>query len=124
MCDGSSYPVSQYQQLYAVIGNKFGGDEINFNVPNYSGKFLEMDTTKELGTDIEAGLPNHTHTSLVAADRNGNPDGGGDSGGGRQYWRYSTTQYPTSVVVETDTPYGKSSTVQPPASVVNYFIKY
>lgn len=37
LCDGSSYPVSQYQQLYTVIGNKFGGDETNFNVPDLVG---------------------------------------------------------------------------------------
>lgn len=51
------------------------------------------------GNFIPESLPNHIHTSLVASNRDGNPDGGADSGGGRQYWRYATTQYNTSGVI-------------------------
>lgn len=126
LCDGSEYSRIDYANLFAIIGTTFGqGDgSTTFNVPNYSGRFLMMDSTKTIGTNIEAGLPDHIHTSLVASDRNGNPDGGADSGGGRHYWRYATTQYNTTAASADNSIYGNSTTVQPPASIVNYFIKY
>jgi microcystin-dependent protein len=36
-CDGRSIPVSQYQALYAVIGNTYGGNQAAFNLPNMNG---------------------------------------------------------------------------------------
>ena len=35
ICDGASYKVAEYPDLYAVIGNTYGGDTDNFNVPDY-----------------------------------------------------------------------------------------
>lgn len=35
LCDGASYKVADYPHLYAVIGNTYGGDTENFNVPDY-----------------------------------------------------------------------------------------
>ena len=35
LCDGASYKVADYPHLYAVIGNIYGGDSTNFNVPDY-----------------------------------------------------------------------------------------
>ena len=35
LCDGTSYKVADYPDLYAVIGNTYGGDTENFNVPDY-----------------------------------------------------------------------------------------
>ncbi len=34
LCDGTSLSVAQNQVLYALIGNRFGGDNVNFNLPN------------------------------------------------------------------------------------------
>lgn len=34
LCDGASLPVNSYQALYSLIGNKFGGNNVNFNLPN------------------------------------------------------------------------------------------
>lgn len=37
-CNGTTYPIAQYQALFSLIGNKFGGDGINtFAVPNMQG---------------------------------------------------------------------------------------
>lgn len=36
-CEGQSLPVNQNQGLYGVIGNKFGGDATNFNLPDLRG---------------------------------------------------------------------------------------
>ena len=35
LADGASYPTADYPHLYAVIGNTYGGDSTNFNVPDY-----------------------------------------------------------------------------------------
>jgi microcystin-dependent protein len=44
--------------LYNIIGNTYGGDAENFNMPNLVDKFIQGSTTS--GTDKEAGLPNIT----------------------------------------------------------------
>jgi len=40
LCDGSTYPVTQYPNLAAAIGNNFGGSGSNFFVPDLRGRFL------------------------------------------------------------------------------------
>ncbi len=35
VCDGQSVAVADYPDLYAVIGNTYGGDTASFNVPDY-----------------------------------------------------------------------------------------
>ena len=40
VCDGSSHPVATYPNLHAAIGNTFGGDATNFNVPDLRGEFI------------------------------------------------------------------------------------
>ena len=35
LANGASYKVADYPDLYAVIGNTYGGDTENFNVPDY-----------------------------------------------------------------------------------------
>jgi microcystin-dependent protein len=37
-CNGQSIPVASYMTLYSIIGNLYGGNTTNFNVPNLSGK--------------------------------------------------------------------------------------
>jgi microcystin-dependent protein len=34
LCDGRSLNASQNAALYALLGNKFGGNNIAFNIPN------------------------------------------------------------------------------------------
>lgn len=36
-CCGQSLPVSQNQALYSIIGNTFGGNNINFQLPDLRG---------------------------------------------------------------------------------------
>jgi microcystin-dependent protein len=40
LCDGTTYAVSQYEALFNLIGNKYGGDGVNnFCVPDLRGRF-------------------------------------------------------------------------------------
>ena len=126
LCDGTSYSVSDYPNLFNVIGYTFGGSGDNFNVPNYKGKFLQMiNDSQTLGQNIKAGLPNITGhfggvagTSVSGAFSIDKTDISLASGtnGTRQYLSFNASR--------SSSIYGKSNTVQPPASIVNYFIKY
>ena len=40
LCDGTSYLVSDYQNLFNIIGYAYGGSGLNFNVPNMKNSFL------------------------------------------------------------------------------------
>ncbi len=40
LCDGKSLEVSQYPDLFAVLGYLYGGGEDNFKIPDYRGIFL------------------------------------------------------------------------------------
>ena len=39
-CDGSSVPVSIYEDLFDAIGYTYGGSGANFTIPSYQGMFL------------------------------------------------------------------------------------
>ena len=142
LCDGTSYSVSDYPNLFNVIGYTFGGSGDNFNVPNYKGKFLQMiNDNQSLGQEIEAGLPNvdmsgsfylvEAHGRFIGLQNNTGSISGNDSGaienanGGAD----TGSNAPRKIIINGNlnsynSIYGKSNTVQPPASIVNYFIKY
>lgn len=80
LCDGATYSVSTYPELYSVIGTTYGGVlDVNFKVPDLTGKFIRMlggnadilgatqiDAIKShsiTGTAESAG--NHTHTGAT-----------------------------------------------------------
>ena len=82
LCDGSTYSISLYPELYSTIGNTYGGIAgVNFKVPDLTGKFIRMlggnadilsatqiDAIKShsiTGTAGSAG--NHTHTGTTGS---------------------------------------------------------
>jgi microcystin-dependent protein len=38
LCDGASYSISNYPDLYEIIGDTYGGSSVAFNVPNFAGR--------------------------------------------------------------------------------------
>ena len=60
LANGASVLRTQYDKLFALIGTKFGAaDEAHFNLPNLHHRFIEGTTTlSEVGSYVEAGLPN------------------------------------------------------------------
>lgn len=139
LCDGASYPTADYPDLYAVIGNTYGGDTENFNVPNLVDKFIQGSTTS--GTEKEAGLPNITGSIGNSGSANDQFLSDSTSAGIKTKGALSITGYAskTSMANGSDnynTPtgfgfdasksnaiYGKSNTVQPPALTMVYIIK-
>ena len=61
LANGASVLRTQYDKLFALIGTKFGAaDEAHFNLPNLHHRFIEGTTTlSEVGSYVEAGLPNN-----------------------------------------------------------------
>ena len=64
LANGASVLRTQYDKLFALIGTKFGVvDEAHFNLPNLHHRFIEGTTTlSEVGSYVEAGLPNISGT--------------------------------------------------------------
>lgn len=90
LCDGRSLPVTGNQALYSLIGNQFGGDTKNFNLPDLRGATI-VGALAQTGFPATIGarggketitlttdqIPPHTHT-LFAVDANatGGPSNG------------------------------------------------
>jgi len=127
LCDGASYKVADYPHLYAVIGNTYGGDSTNFNVPNLVDKFIQGSNTS--GTEKEAGLPNITgyledaRGAVVTEKSTGALTGSYETTGGTGRVDNGTNSKIYLDASKSNAIYGNSDTVQPPALTMVYIIK-
>lgn len=137
MCNGAAVSRTTYANLFAVIGTTYGegNGSTTFTLPNLTDRFIQGSSTA--GTIKEAGLPNITGTILsvgedfglfapmevtttgafVRGNEKGRRRGGGDS----------STFNPTTLTFDaskSNSVYGASNTVQPPAVAMRYYIKY
>lgn len=131
-CDGREVSRTEYSALFNVIGTSFGnGDTINtFNVPDLRKRFLEG-ANGNVGTRHKAGLPNIGGTLYFDIGTSGSSGYGalkdthyknvagyvGVPGNGKMAILEINASKSNSI-------YGNSDTVQPPAVCVNYIIKY
>ncbi|HYI48818.1 MAG TPA: phage tail protein [Allosphingosinicella sp.] len=60
VADGSTLPVQEYPDLFGLIGNAFGGEEVVFNLPNLTGR-------TPIGVGEPLGLPAVSLGQAVAA---------------------------------------------------------
>lgn len=77
LCNGQLLLINQYQALYSLIGNKYGGDGItNFALPDLRGRIpihlssqypIASNGGTEKITLTETNLPAHTH--IVSANK-------------------------------------------------------
>lgn len=127
LCDGSEIKISEYEDLYNIIGTTFGQtDSTTFSLPDLIGKTLfgkKSDNT--LGEELEAGLPNITGSGIWSKEQSvsgaiytswTNNFSGTTEGGTGRYNEFDASR--------SNSIYGKSTTVQPPAIVTNFVIKY
>lgn len=126
LANGASYKVVDYPDLYAVIGNTYGGDTENFNVPNLVDKFIQGSTTS--GEEKEAGLPNITGTFYHDPNARLSLSGafsytGGSSINLQNEAATNTSGYVSFDASKSNAIYGNSNTVQPPALTMVYIIK-
>lgn len=136
LCDGSAVSRTTYAALFAVIGTTYGAGNgsTTFNLPNLTDKFIQGNSTS--GTVKNAGLPNitgeYTQCGFSGAAITILAQGAFSSAAG-------TTQNLTSLAgagnpnsgyktlfkaSSSNSIYGNSTTVQPPALTMRYIIKY
>ena len=70
-CDGYVLKISDYKKLYSAIGKTYNTGVENddeFRIPDYNitGRFLQPGTN--IGTQIVAGLPQHTHSGTTSSN--------------------------------------------------------
>jgi microcystin-dependent protein len=133
LCNGAELSREEYSELFAAIGTKYGeGDgETTFNVPNLDGKFIEGAGAVELGTSINAGVPNVTGAISQHKGSEGNSASGAftvnqsavDTSGHTGSTFYCDSTFTLDASRSSDV-YGASTTVQPPAVALCYVIKY
>ena len=127
LADGASYKVADYPDLYAVVGNTYGGDTENFNVPNLVDKFIQGSTAS--GTEKEAGLPNITGTFYHDTNATSSLSGAffsytrGNSRNLQNDEANANSGYVSFDASKSNAIYGNSDTVQPPALTMVYIIK-
>ena len=135
LCNGQAVSRSQYSRLFSVISTRYGGGDgwSTFNVPDMRDRFIEGANSYNVGTPLNAGIPNITasasefycngdhintngamyQTSVVYDDLMGSSD----------LWK----QYRVGLGLDasrSSAVYGRSSTVQPNALNMNFIIKY
>lgn len=131
LCNGQAVSRKTYQGLFERIGIKYGAGDgsTTFNVPNLTERFVQGGT--QSGEVREAGLPNITgrfwtriwgdFVSQVTGAFTATIENPGDAG--------SRDSNNKNIWVDIDASkcspiYGKSGTVQPPAIIMMYVIKY
>jgi microcystin-dependent protein len=58
VCDGRTVPVNDYQELYEILGNLYGGDKTSFKIPDLRGVFLRGVGTDPGSTEDRDADPN------------------------------------------------------------------
>lgn len=134
LCDGREVSRTEYAELFAKIGTKYGtGDgETTFNLPRLTdGRFIEGST--EAGEYKEAGLPNITGGVNKISSTEGAK--GLSAEGAFDLDCYKNAQVSTADLglsyyhgfkfdaSRSNPTYGKSDTVQPESLTMRYFIK-
>lgn len=132
LCDGTEIRVSDYQNLYNVIGNAYGSsDSTTFCLPNLVNKTVWGADLINLGQTLEPKLPNIEGTFRLAGTEGSSSVEGmfeaGDKGGSRGYGHEGGAKNPL-IKLDASTKsniYTKNfNSVQPPAVTVNFIIKY
>ncbi len=139
-CDGYLLNISDYQELYNIIGknfNKSGDSSDKFRIPDYNitGKFLQPGSN--VGKQIAAGIPNITGkfsagqtsdgvATIFAASGAfygsnsskdyGNTENTGGSSATNKVFNFNASR--------SNTLFGASKTVQPPSQIVHICIRY
>lgn len=68
ICNGDKLPVGSYQALYYIIQNRFGGDTMNFALPNISGRAVLHPGSGQYYYYQQAGIYGEETTALTAAN--------------------------------------------------------
>ena len=140
VCNGGAISRTTYSKLFAVIGTTYGSGNgsTTFNLPDLTDRFLQGSTTS--GTVKNAGLPNITGNNYALYYSGTGYDGASKANRATEAF-YSTKDRTNIAAVpvqegitgqcdvkfnasRSNSIYGNSSTVQPPALTCLICIKY
>lgn len=126
-CNGAAVSRTTYANLFSKIGTTYGAGDgsTTFNLPNTVGKFLEGGV--EAGTYYAAGLPNITGNISAFKSSISGAFVGSNNTNRYDGWNDNEDEYAVSTSFDasrSNSIYGASTTVQPPAMTVIYCIKY
>lgn len=126
LCDGRAVSRTEYAELFAEIGTKYGAGDgsTTFNLPKLTdGRFIEGSSSA--GTYHEAGLPNITGQFGSSVEEDGAYFEGAfsDAGQGPGAGTGHSNRRVDFDASKSNPIYGKSSTVQPNALTMRYYIK-
>lgn len=133
LCNGATVSRTTYAALFAAIGTLYGtgNGSTTFNLPNLTDRFIQGSGTA--GTAKAAGLPNIIGSTVITAEKTDNDF---DSGA---LWSDTAVQLSSNIssvwsstyanelffnASKSNNIYGASTTVQPPALTMRYYIKY
>ena len=134
-CNGQQVSRTKYSRLFNVIGTLYGSGDgsTTFNLPDYRNRVLQGSSDGKY-KKLDAGLPDHIHGIKVSSD--GSKDGYNTATGylARGFTKYSSpwskdnnngvNKLLVASASSSNSIYGKSSTVQPPALTTMIIIKY
>lgn len=134
LCDGAALSREVYAELFSAIGTTWGdGDgSTTFNLPDLTDKTVWGGDSSAVGGYKEAGLPNITGQFRGLYPSSGSDDSTNGSfsfsGWGGNYLS-GTSGSPREAAIGFNSAwanpiYGKTTTVQPPAAVMQFCIKY
>lgn len=126
-CNGAAVNRTTYVNLFNKIGTTYGAGDgsTTFNLPNTVARFLEGDIGA--GTYYEAGLPNITGNISAFKSSISGAFVGSNNTNRYDGWNDNEDEYAVSTSFDasrSNSIYGASTTVQPPAMTVIYCIKY
>lgn len=141
LCDGAALSRTVYAELFSAIGTTWGAGDgsTTFNLPDLTDKTVWGGDSSAVGNYKAAGLPGITgelYQDGAEADSNNGLIWGGSGAfyvGGQQdnkaaaYTPSSISRRPKRMGFDasrSSSVYGNSTTVQPPAAVMQFCIKY
>lgn len=130
LCNGQEVSRFTYAKLYEVIGDTYGAGDgaTTFDLPNLIDRFIEG-TESSVGQTLDAGLPNiKGDLNKMVTDSGGEFSGAFYSNGRPRTRGWASADYDELRNIAFDASrsnsiYGKSDTVQPPAVKMLYIIK-
>nr|DAN61048.1 MAG TPA: tail collar fiber protein [Caudoviricetes sp.] len=126
-CNGAAVNRTTYVNLFNKIGTTYGAGDgsTTFNLPNTVARLLEGGIGA--GTYYEAGLPNITGNISAFKSSISGAFVGSNNTNRYDGWNDNDDEYAVSISFDasrSNSIYGASTTVQPPAMTVIYCIKY
>lgn len=133
LCNGAEISRLTYAHLFAAIGTSYGeGDGVNtFNLPDLTARFIMGDTIA--GQTKAAGLPEISGRAILYQYSGWNEStngaftatltGGGTTSNQGEVLNMRDTYFDFNAS-KSNSIYGASDTVQPPALTMRYIIKY